>query len=46
MNKFTAKVRVRDAHIDDVKATTIKEKYKIIKKTHVYCIWRCLQEKI
>ena len=33
MDKCTTRVRVRDAHKDDVKATTIKEK-----KTHVYCI--------
>ena len=26
MDKCTARVRVRDAHGDDVKATTIKEK--------------------
>ena len=26
MDKCTARVRVRDAHKDDVKATTIKEK--------------------
>ena len=28
MDKCTARVRVRDAHVDDVKATTIKEKGK------------------
>ena len=28
MDKCTARVRVRDAHGDDVKATTIKEKEK------------------
>ena len=28
MDKCTARVRVRDAHGDDVKATTIKEKGK------------------
>ena len=28
MHKCTARVRVRDAHRDDVKATTIKEKEK------------------
>ena len=30
MDKFTARVRVRDSHGDDVKATTVKEK-----KSHV-----------
>ena len=28
MDKCTARVRVRDAHGDDVKATTIKQKEK------------------
>ena len=28
MDKCIARVRVRDAHVDDVKATTIKEKGK------------------
>ena len=28
MDKYTSRVRVRDAHGDDVKATTIKEKGK------------------
>ena len=31
MDKCTARVRVRDAHGDDVKATTIKEKKNKIK---------------
>ena len=33
MDKCTARVRVRDAHRDNVKATKIKEKKKIKKNT-------------
>ena len=54
MDKCTARVRVRDTHGDDVKATTIKRKKKKEKKkekkkkkkTHIYYIWRCLKSKI
>ena len=44
MDKCTARVRVRDARGDDVKATTIKEKEK--ENTCLLCIWRCSQAKI
>ena len=37
IDKCTVRVRVRDAHEDDVKASTIKEKIKK-NKTHVYFI--------
>ena len=47
IDKCTTRVRVRDAHIDDVKARTIKEKEKENKKNfYIYCIWRCSQAKI
>ena len=36
MDKCTARVRVRDARRDDVKATTIKEKEKKEKEIYVY----------
>ena len=34
MDKCTARVRVRDAHRDDVKVTTIKKKEKEKEKIH------------
>ena len=43
MDKCMAKVRVRDAYGDDVKAIIIKEKQN---KKYVYCIGRCSQPKI
>ena len=39
MDKCTARVTMRDAHRDDVKATTIKEKGKEKEKENTYLLY-------
>ena len=46
MDKCEARVRVRDACIDDVQTNQIKEIKNKKNKTHVYWIWRFSQNKI
>ena len=39
MDECTARVRVRDAHIDDVKATTIKKRKRKRKRKHMSTVY-------